>query len=240
MIANDKTLGCLILHGFTSSLDTVNGLVPRMERNNIPYRMPVLRGHCTRPEDLVGVTWKDWYADAQAALQDLLEEVDLAIPIGLSMGGLVALNLAMDHGEKLAGVVAVAAALRFKSPLIGLLPLLSRLFQWWKSPPAFADAQCAKRNTNYGRFPTRSFVSLYEYSRLIESRLPRVTVPLLIVQSHRDTVVDPASAQAIFDRVSSREKRIAWFEKTDHEMLMDLEREAVFDAIEGFVLERRP
>ncbi len=240
MTANDKTLGCLILHGFTSSLDTVNGLVPRMERNNIPYRMPVLRGHCTRPEDLVGVTWKDWYADAQAALQDLLKEVDLAIPIGLSMGGLVALNLAMDHGEKLAGAVTVAAALRFKSPLIGLLPLLSRLFKWWKSPPAFADAQCAKRNTNYDRFPTRSFVSLYEYSRLIESQLPRVTVPLLIVQSHRDTVVDPASAQVIFDRVPSREKRIAWFEKTDHEMLMDLEQEAVFDAIEGFVLERRP
>jgi esterase/lipase len=49
-------LGALILHGLTSSLDCVNGLVPYMERNGIPYRMPVLRGHMTKAEDLIGVT----------------------------------------------------------------------------------------------------------------------------------------------------------------------------------------
>jgi esterase/lipase len=33
--------GVLLLHGYTSSLDTVNGLVPTLTRLGLPYRMPV-------------------------------------------------------------------------------------------------------------------------------------------------------------------------------------------------------
>ena len=68
-------LGVLLLHGYTSSLDTVNGLLPTLERMGLPYRMPVLRGHGTHPRDLRGVTARDWYGDASAALDDLLREV---------------------------------------------------------------------------------------------------------------------------------------------------------------------
>ncbi len=108
----EKKLGCLILHGLTSSLDCVNGLVPYMERNGIPYRMPILRGHGTKQEDLIGVTWRDWYADGEAALLDLCKEVDKAVVVGLSMGGLVGLQLAMEHPDKVDSFVGVAAALR--------------------------------------------------------------------------------------------------------------------------------
>ena len=109
-------LGALILHGLTSSLDCVNGLVPYMERNGIPFRMPVLRGHMTKAEDLIGVTWHDWYADGKAALLDLCRQVDKAVVIGLSMGGLVALQLAMEHADKVDSVVTVAGAMRMKNP----------------------------------------------------------------------------------------------------------------------------
>src|SRR6266542_6911051 len=108
MNSGSMQVGALILHGLTSSLDCVNALVPRMQRLGVPHRMPILRGHCTRPEDLVGVTWRDWVVDAEAALKDLLGEVDQAVVIGLSMGGLVALLLAIEHPHGLAGVVAIA------------------------------------------------------------------------------------------------------------------------------------
>ena len=53
-------LGVLNLHGFTSSLDCVNGLNPYIEALGLPYRMPVLRGHNQTPEALIGVRWEDW------------------------------------------------------------------------------------------------------------------------------------------------------------------------------------
>jgi carboxylesterase len=241
MTSQDKRLGCLLLHGFTSSLDTVNGLVPRLERNGIPYRMPVLRGHCTRPEDMVGVTWHDWYADAEKALLDLSPEVQTSVVVGLSMGGLVALQLGMEHADKLAGVVTVAAALRFADPLAPLTPLLAKLFKFWPIDPANActDKEVAKKSTNYRRFATDSSASLLEYARLIERRLPELRLPILIIETHQDKVIKPESAQIIHDRVSSAEKRLVWFEKSGHEMMQDLEREAVFDTIEKFLLAKR-
>jgi alpha-beta hydrolase superfamily lysophospholipase len=80
--ASNSRLGVLLLHGYTSSLDTVNGMVPTLTRLGLPYRMPVLRGHGTHERDLRGVTAADWYADASAALNDLLREVPRAAVVG--------------------------------------------------------------------------------------------------------------------------------------------------------------
>jgi carboxylesterase len=241
MTSQDKRLGCLLLHGFTSSLDTVNGLVPRLERNGIPYRMPILRGHCTTPEDMVGVTWHDWYADAEKALLDLSPEVQTSVVVGLSLGGLVALQLGMEHADKLAGVVTVAAALRAADPLAPLAPVLAKIFKFWPIDPhkAYTDQELAEKSTNYRRCSTDSSISFLEYGRLIEQRLPELRLPILIIETHQDKVIKPESAQIIHDRVSSPEKRLVWFEKSGHEMMQDLEREAVFDTIERFLLTKR-
>ena len=62
--------------------------------------------------------------------------------------------------------------------------------------------------------------------------------PILIIQSHKGQLVKEDTAQAIYNGVSSADRRILWFEKSSHEMMRDLEREEVFKAIESFVLER--
>ena len=98
----------LLLHGFTSSLETVTGLVPRLERAGFEYAVPILRGHCTTPEDLLGVTWRDWLEDARQALLELTGEAKSVAVVGLSMGGLVALNLAAEHPTRVSGVVTSA------------------------------------------------------------------------------------------------------------------------------------
>ena len=58
-LSTQHSVGCLLLHGLTSSLATVSNLVPYLEARDIPYVMPTLRGHGTRPEDLRGVTWHE-------------------------------------------------------------------------------------------------------------------------------------------------------------------------------------
>ena len=93
---------------------------------------------------MTGTTHRDWYADAEAALLDLLTECDKAVIIGLSKGGLVALEPAARHNDKTAAVVTIAPALRFADPLVHFSPMLAKLFKSWPSPSSYSSAPSYK------------------------------------------------------------------------------------------------
>ncbi|MBI6546766.1 MAG: alpha/beta fold hydrolase [Cyanobacteria bacterium NC_groundwater_1444_Ag_S-0.65um_54_12] len=231
------TIGALVLHGFTSSLDTVNALSPHLEKAGIPYRMPLLRGHGQTPEALRGVKARDWVDDAASALADLLREADKAIVIGLSMGGLVGLTLAIEQPDRLAGLVTVAAAMRWVNPLAPFCGLLSFVLPRFASPkpPSYENYVC----TNYTWFPTKTFVELYYFGREIEASLSEVKVPLLVMGSERDTIIQPEASWIIYQRTGSTNKEIRMFQKTGHEMMQGCEKEEVFAAIMTFIESRR-
>lgn len=231
-----RRLGVLLLHGFTSHLRAVDGLVPHLEAAGIDWEAPVLRGHGTRPEDLRGVRARDWVADAERALMDLRERVDKVVVVGLSMGGLVGLELARRHPAHVAGLVTVAAALRFADPLSALTPLLARVVRSWPSPEAFSDRSLARNSRNYPRFATDAFASLHAFAREVEGRLPEVHVPIRVLQSKADQVVAPVSANLIYEKVASPLRELVWYQRSGHEMMQDLEADQVFADIMAFVL----
>jgi carboxylesterase len=239
--------GVLIIHGFTASLDCVNGLEPPIKALGLPIRMPVLRGHgAESPDALRGVTWHDWVEDAQAALEDLLTEAENAIVFGHSMGGLVTLTLAAEHPDRIDSIIVAAAAVQMTSPLAPgrplnfLAPLVARLLKKIDFPPIYADPTLAQYNTNYLWAPADPILSLFEFARRTRRRLPEVKLPALIMQSRKDTTVAPESAEIIYQGISTPadQKRIVWFEVTEHEMFRDCEREATIQTVVDYVRER--
>ena len=80
-------------------------------------------------------------------------------------------------------------------------------------------------------------MSLYNYIKQIPNHLSFISAPILILQSKKDTVVSPKSAEIIYEKVSSKDKRLVWFYKTNHEMLLDLERDKVIEEIMKFIRE---
>jgi carboxylesterase len=231
----------LVLHGLTSSLGSIMPVVERLAPHGIPCATPWLRGHGTRPEDLAGVTWRDWYDDASAALDTLLAECEAATVVGLSMGGLVALHLAVERPDRLCGVVAVAPALRQAHPLAPLVPFVAP-FRRYLTVPArgYSDATRARLAEGYSRLPTTTFLSLVAYGRWLLPRLGRIHVPVLLLHSHADRVIRPDSATRIYERLTGAPKELCWFHRSGHEMLVDCEADAVLDAVEAFVLARMP
>lgn len=234
-------LGCLVLHGLTSSLATVDGLVPYLRERGIPYRLPTLRGHGATPEALRGVTWRQWYEDAERALDDLLEECDRAVVVGLSMGGVVALHLTTERQAHLAGTVVVAPALRLAGTWFDRVRIGLRAA--WHSDlttdarGGYEDVARAALSTNYTRVPARTVLSLVEYGRRVERLLPRIRVPLLVIYTPRDRVVQPQTARLIYDAVSTpaADKRLLAFTQSGHEMLQDHQRDEIFETIASFI-----
>jgi len=242
-----KPYGVLIIHGFTSSLDCVNGLEPPLKALGLPTRMPTLRGHgAASPEALRGVAWQDWLADAEVALRDLLAEADKAIVFGHSMGGSVTLTLAADHPDVIDSIVVAAATVQLTNPLAPgrplhfLAPLVARLLKKVDMPPTYADPALAQYDTNYPWAPIDAVTSLFDFIKVTRRRLPEVRVPALIMQSRKDTTVAPESAEIIYNGISTppEQKRIAWFEVTEHEMFRDCERGAAIGTVVNYVRER--
>jgi carboxylesterase len=233
----DKTrLGVLVLHGFTSHVSCVSDLRFPLDEMGVPYRIPILRGHGGEWTDLKGVTAEQWYEDAEDSLLDLLTECRRVVVVGLSMGGLVALDLAARRRKQIVGVATVAAALKFKDPLSALTPVIARVVPSWPSPKAFHDKELEKqRNRNYPRFPTRAFAELYRYAAEVEQRLSFVAADALIVHSRKDQIVHPKAAEIIRERLGSKRKDLVWFEESGHEMLLDLEAQKVVATVADFI-----
>ena len=108
-----------------------------------------------------------------------------------------------------------------------------------QQPDPYNDRELAKKSTNYKKFATDAFSSLYEYSKIVAGRLPELHVPIRIIQSKGDKIVDPESANIIYERVSSQIREIIWFKESGHEMMRDMEAQEVFERIMEFVLKFR-
>ncbi|MGC9521231.1 MAG: alpha/beta hydrolase [Anaerolineae bacterium] len=245
-----EPLGVLIIHGFTSSLDCVRGIREGLAPLDVPATMPVLRGHgADSPEALRGVQWEDWVADAEAALQDLLTEAEKVVVVGHSMGGLVTIWLAADHRDEdvLDSIVLAAPAVLVSSPfapgrpLAFLAPLVARLLDKYDMPPKYADPSLARYDTNYLWAPMEAIQQFLAFAQAARRRLPEVNVPTRILQSRSDSTVVPKSAEVVYQAIATppTEKEIIWFERTEHEMFRDCEREAAIQAVVDFVEERR-
>jgi carboxylesterase len=242
-----KPLGVLIIHGFTATTENVIGLQPPLEALGLPTRVPLLHGHgAESPEALRRSTWRDWLADGEAALKDLLTEVNQAIVVGHSMGGLVTLNLAADYGKSIDSIVLAAAAVQLTNIMAPGKPLsfMARLFGLLRKQvemsPVYVDMSKAEADPCYRWCPTEPILSLFEFARLTRARLREVDTPTFIIQSQNDGTVSPESVQIIYDGLATpqNQKEILWFEKTEHEMFLDIERQAVIQKVVEYIKQR--
>jgi lysophospholipase len=60
----------------------------------------------------------------------------------------------------------------------------------------------------------------------------------MIVQGGADKLVDPAGAQLLYDRVSSKDKSIRIYESLFHEVFNEPEREQVLNDVEHWLQAR--
>lgn len=162
------------------------------------------------------------------------------------MSGLLALNLAKTHGDQLDRIIFGAAAFQLTTPLSPgkllyiLAPLVPALVNYTDLPPVYVDLLLIKYDTNYHWAPTDAIVSFLDFAWYTPKSLAEVMTPTLILQSRNDSTVAPKSAEIIYNGISTpaEQKRIVWFDKTEHEMFRDCERAAITDVITAYVQER--
>ncbi len=223
----------LVLHGFTSHpVKTMGPLPEALRAAGFAVAQPALRGHGTRPEDLAGVRFSDWLADARAAWAELPEPRAV---VGLSMGGLLAAWLAAE-GRAFA-LVALAPALGFQNPLAPLAPYLHWLIPRYRGESSILDPERRQKSPNYPWFPSRAFVELKKLADGTPGVLPRVRAPAQVIAAEGDTVVPFAAVCRYFRLLGSEEKRLLIQAGSGHDLLLDRRADEVSRRVVTFLEE---
>ncbi|PTM56610.1 alpha/beta hydrolase [Desmospora activa] len=228
-----STTGILLIHGFTGTPSELRPLGEALRQQGYTVHAPLLPGHGTTPEELANTTWPDWWNAVRDAYQRLRAEgCERVVAVGLSMGGILALNLARE--EKLDGVTSLSAPIWLQDKRASFAGTVRWVMPYHKrggeKPP-----HIEQHIVPYDRTPLKSIANLIQLIRYMRKRLHEVKVPALIVQGKQDETVIPRSASFIYETIASADKEIHWYEKSSHIITLDKERERLFQDIHNFV-----
>jgi len=233
-IEGSKT-GVLLLHGFTSTPYEMKPLAKYLESTGYSISIPLLKGHGTRPEDLLECKWYDWFEDTKKALFQLRKHCTKIIAVGLSTGATLALHLAAHY--QLEGVAGLSPALILKEKKLKLLPLALHVkkYSHKKGGPDISDPIARQQAVTYHKTPLRSVREILHLYAHLKMDLPDIYTPVLLIQSQKDHVVDMKSAEFIYDKISSTEKHFLKLKESYHVLTLDVEKEIVFREVASFI-----
>ncbi|MGZ3444758.1 MAG: alpha/beta hydrolase [Myxococcaceae bacterium] len=233
---------CLLIHGFTGSPWDMRPLGEALSRAGIAAHGIRLPGHGTTPAAMLASHAPEWLLACDEALARLPgRRVAVA---GLSMGALLGLVLAARHPGRVAGVAALAPAVRFRDRTLNSLrrfriaaPLFELVRPWvLKDATDLLDAQARAEAPVLRAWPTARLRDLWEVQDLAWGSAARVTCPILVMVAAEDHVVDPAGAAALVRRLGkSPSVRHVRIDDSAHILPRDRNQDLVAAEVTAFV-----
>ncbi len=223
----------------------------------------LVAGHNGDPEELILSGRKTWLASVEEGLAQLAHYKTVFVA-GLSMGGVLALNLAIRHPERLAGIIAMSTPTRLDSNIqIRLVPLARYFIKWYYPLKAlnfhnpkvqaevlkqaqtrditvtaidFNDSQVVNHIKTLVRIPVPAIAELIALINQTRRNLSKLRIPLLIIQSKRDQTVEPKCAEELYRLTTSApSKSLHWLAESSHVITTGVEREEVYQLAISFI-----
>jgi acylglycerol lipase len=175
--------------------------------------------------------------------------------LGHSMGGAFAISYALEHQDKLDGLIlsSPAAALGSASPVERALgKLLSRVAPSLgvldvdpdaiSHDPAEVEAYRTDPLVHHGKLPARTVAELTAAIDSYPDRVGTLTLPLLAFHGSADRLTPPEGSRIVHDGASSQDKTLRIYDGLYHEMLNETpaDRERVLDDLMAWLDERAP
>jgi carboxylesterase len=244
--AGENARGVLLVHGFTGSQFEMRLLGEELARRGFAVDGVKLAGHASTTRALAATTWHDWYASLEEALTRLRLRIGgkrVAV-VGLSMGGLLTLELARQHRDALACIGVMSAPLWLGhgadklADAVRKRPFIGRLALPKLAGSDIRDREMKRRNAEAvpkAGMPLGALASLVELGRHLRDKLADVTTPTLLMHSESDHTVPYECMDAIANRLGTAEYRKVTLRESYHVITLDLERDRVFAAVAEWV-----
>lgn len=223
----------LLLHGFTGHSADVRMIGRFLETKGYTSHAPIYRGHGLTPEALIDVTPDDWWEDVQQAYNHLKElGYDEIAVVGLSLGGVLGLKLANCAIVK--GVVPMCTPMFFdnKTQLTyGFRRFARQYKQLERKDEATIETEVAALMEKATPLFERVKGLIHEVNEMVET----IYAPIMVVQARNDEIINPESANYIYEQVASYEKSLKWYEESSHAITFDKEKDKLHEDIYMFL-----
>ncbi len=218
--------GVVLVHGFLASPAEMRGIADKLLRLGFTVIGVRVKGHGTSPHDLKERSWEDWLGSVRRCYEILKPYVRQIYLVGFATGGALALRLAADQPDRLAGVAALSVPVKFENSTMMVGQLMhgaNALMRWM---PSFKGMPFIVRDSehpeiNYRNVPVRG---LYEVRRLIQElddRLKDVHCPVLLLHGDKDPIIDADSSRIVFRKLGSKEKQLVYVRSNRLSILLE-------------------
>jgi carboxylesterase len=227
-------VGVLLCHGFTGCPQSLRPWADHLATAGYTVNLPLLPGHGTSWQDMNRTRWAHWYSAVDDALTQLRSQCATVVVAGLSMGGGLALRLAENRPDDVAGLVLVNPAVKIEDPRLAVLPALRFLLP--SLPGIGSDIKKpGSSELAYSRTPLQALHSMIGGYREVVADLAKVTAPVLLFRSPQDHVVPASSSALILASVSSTDVSEVLCDDSYHVATLDNDAEKIFAGSVTFV-----
>ncbi len=250
----------ILIHGLTGTPNEMRFLASRLNRSGFSVTCPRLANHDQPLHILRDTSWQDFYGTVRQAYFKAREYSDTIFVSGLSMGALLALLLADEFPQAVAGVSCLSPTIFYDGwncpwyrcflPIV-YVTYLHRIIYFQESPPYGIKNEALRKKVHeffekvselppdidrygYPFFPVSLLRQLEYLVKHLKTRLPHITVPVQIIQAKEDDMTSVKNAEYIRERVSSTDKEIVLLENSYHIVTADQERGKVVDSMNQF------
>jgi len=232
-----RTPSVLGFHGFGGTTREIELCADVASELGLAARARSLPGHGSHARDLARTRFGDWIAGAEAQYEELAAAGPL-IACGLSMGSLMAAQLAIAHPERVRGLVMLANAAWLR-PSLGVALRLGGVlripdFLMKKGGSDIADPDTRQTQISYTADPVRAAIDLERGGREMRARLAQIRCPTLIIHGALDQVCPVANAWRVANLLGTTDVRVVILPRSHHIVTRDVERADVARELRDF------
>jgi pimeloyl-ACP methyl ester carboxylesterase len=232
----------IALHGVTDSWRSFQPLLPHLP-STLRFIAPTQRGHGDSDKPAQGYAPRDFAADVLRLMDTL--DLPRAVIVGHSMGGMHAQRFAIDHPDRVAGLVLAGTAAAFavdpelvafwRDHVAALVDPVdagfAREFQLGTLaqpvPPGFVDLAVAESL----KVPARVWRAAFDGFMTTDLRpeLGRIAAPTLVVRGAKDTICGEAEQRRLVDSIPGA--RLITYVQAGHAMHWEEPRRFALDLV---------
>jgi len=220
-------IGVLLIHGLLAGPAEMKGYGDHLVHQGYTVMGVRLKGHGSSPYALRDLSWQDWYASVKQGFAILKAHCRQIVVTGFSTGGALALKLAAENHPEILGVSAAAVPLKFINTSFMLVPLLhgtNRFVDWvssYEGVKPFIENVSEHPRVNYRHVPVRGLYELRLLIQQMDEFLPKITLPVLLMQGDQDPVVSVKSAPELMNKLKTADKQLKILRSDRHGVTME-------------------